>query len=81
MEKYSHHFVNNYQGLVAFGLDRKTDIDSIIVFLQRFSDDQMARLIAERMSQDEINELFDYLMGLMKSKLSEEEYHRFFLKD
>jgi hypothetical protein len=37
MGKYTHDFVNNYQGIVAFGLDRETDVNSIVIFLQRLS--------------------------------------------
>ncbi|MBN1277055.1 MAG: cytoplasmic protein [Deltaproteobacteria bacterium] len=81
MEKHTHRFVEEYDGLVGFGLDRETDEFALTYYLQKFSDDGFISLIRERMTDDEIESLFNTLAGLLKKHLTEEEYHRCFLKD
>ena len=68
-------------GLVGFGLDRKTNEDTLIYYLQKFSDDEHMALIRERLSDSDMEALFDLLTGLLKCHLSEKEYHRVFLKE
>lgn len=51
------------------------------VYLQKFSDDQFITVMRERLSDEEIEELFDLLSRLLKKYLNEEEYHTLFLKD
>jgi len=81
MSKHSHGFVEGYDGLVGFGYDRKTDEDTILYYLQKFSDDEHAALILARMSDSDMEELFSLLGRLLKKYLNEEEYHSKFLKD
>jgi hypothetical protein len=81
MRRHRHDFVEKYQGMIAFGYSRKEDERSLIAFLQKFSDDYLMQLISKRVSDSEIEDLVDLLTGLMKKHLSEEEYHRYFLKD
>lgn len=81
MVKHSHRFVEEYQGPVAFGLERKVDEDTLTWYLQKFSEDAHMALIRERMSDSDMAALFDLLGGLLKRYLSETEYHRVFLKD
>jgi hypothetical protein len=81
MSKHSHRFVEEYDGLVGFGLDRETDEHTLTYYLQKFSDDRLFGLIRKRMSDEELEGLFDRVAGLMKRHLSEEEYHRYFLMD
>lgn len=81
MGKHSHRFVEEYQGVVAFGLDRKTDEATLTWYLQKFSEDAHMALIRERLSDPDMAALFDVLGGLLKRYLSEKEYHRVFLKD
>ena len=81
MGKHNHRFVEEYQGLVAFGLDRKTDEATLTWYLQKFSEDAHMALIRERLSDSDTAELFDFLGGLLKRYLSEKEYHEVFLKD
>ena len=38
-------------------------------------------LIKKRMTQEELEEVFNLLTRLLKTHLSEEEYHGYFLKD
>jgi hypothetical protein len=81
MGKHSHRFVDEYEGLPGFGMDRKSDEATITWYLQKFSDDTHLALIRERMSDEDLGELFDLLGKLLKKYLAEEEYHRIFLKD
>jgi hypothetical protein len=81
MEKNKHRFVEEYDGLVGFGLTRETDECTLIYYLQRFSEDQLMALIRDRMSQEDMEVIFNLITRLMKKHLSEEEYHKHFLKD
>jgi hypothetical protein len=79
--KHNHHFVNQYQGLVGFGLDRETDENSLMVYLQKFSDDSLLAKIIPLLSDHEIQETVNLISRLLKTHLNEEEYHRQFLKE
>ncbi len=81
MATHSHDFVENYQGLVGFGADRETDENTLIYYLQKFSDDSLITLMVKRMGPEELEEIFDLVTQVMKRHLSEPEYHRLFLKD
>jgi hypothetical protein len=81
MSKHAHSFVESYDGLVAFGLSRKTDEESLICYLQKFSDDDLIKRLAPRLSDEEINQLFELISRLMRKYLADEEYHKYFLKD
>ena len=81
MATHHHRFVETYTGPVGFGLERKLDECALIFYLQKFSDDDLMALIRERMSRKDMEELFDLLARLLKSYLTEEEYHQYFLKN
>jgi len=81
MKKHTHRFVEEYDGLVGFGLDREGDENTLTYYLQKFSDDECMALIRERISQGDMEEFFDLLTRLLKTCLAEEEYHKVFLKD
>jgi len=81
MAKHSHRFVEEYNGLVGFGLDRQTDENTLTYYLQKFSDDRLMETIRDRMSDTDMEALFDMLARLMKKYLTEEEYHQYFLKE
>ena len=81
MNKHTHRFVEEYDGLVGFGLDREVDEYTLTYYLQKFSDDRFMALMRRRMSQSDMAALFDLLTRLMKEYLSEPEYHQYFLKD
>ena len=81
MAQHRHEFVETYDGMMAFGYSREEDERSLIVFLQKFSDDDLMRLLCSRLGDSEIEALVDRLTGLMKSHLSEAEYHQYFLKE
>ena len=80
-EQHSHRFVEEYEGLVGFGLDRETDEHTLTYYLQKFSDDELMALIRSRLTEPEMEELFNLVARLMKLHLTEEEYHRDFLKE
>lgn len=81
MTRHSHHFVETYEGLVGFGLNRETDENTIIYYLQKFSDDELMRQIVPKMKDAELSEIFELISRLLKRHLSEADYHRLFLKD
>jgi hypothetical protein len=81
MTKHSHRFVEEYDGFVGMGFSREVDEKTLVYYLQKFSDDQLMSLMSRRMSQRDMEELFDRLNRLMKTYLSDDEYHRHFLKE
>jgi hypothetical protein len=81
MPEHRHRFVEEYTGLVGFGQDRETDEASLIVYLQKFSDDDLMKTLRERLDDDELEELFQVLSRLLRKHLNSEEYHRLFLKE
>jgi len=81
MPKHNHKFVEEYNGLVGFGYNREIDEATIRYYLQKFSDDEHVSLILGRMSDPDLEALFNLLGDLMKKYLNEEEYHKYFLKD
>jgi hypothetical protein len=81
MATHTHRFVEAYTGLVGYGLDRPTDESTLMVYLQKFSDDALMGLLVPRLSDAELSDLFDIMNRLMRRHLSEDEYHRLFLKD
>lgn len=81
MAIHSHNHVETYQGMVGFGLDRETDENTIIYYLQKFSDDTLMATLVKRMTTEELDEIFNLLTRLLKNHLTEPEYHTLFLKD
>ena len=81
MTKHTHRFVEEYDGLVGFGFDREGDENTLTYYLQKFSDDECMALIRERISQGDMEEVFDLVTRLLKTYLAEEEYHKVFLKE
>ena len=81
MPKHSHRFVEEYSGLVGFGFSREVDEHTLTYYLQKFSDDQLMALIRGRISDEDMEEVFNLLGRLLKEYLNDEEYHRYFLKD
>jgi len=81
MKQHSHDFVETYTGLVGFGLDRQTDEQTIIYYLQKFSDDQLMKRLIPLLSSGELEEIFGLINRLLKAYLSDTEYHNLFLKE
>lgn len=81
MPDHSHRFIEDFEGFIGFGLNRESDMDTVIYYLQKFSDDHLMALLRERLTDEERQTIFDLLSGLLRKHLSEPEYHRYFLKN
>jgi len=81
MAKHSHDFVETYTGLVGFGLDRETDRNTIVYCLQKFSDDALMAVLKQRMTAPELETIFNLITETLTNHLSEEEYHKYYLKE
>jgi hypothetical protein len=81
MSKYTHNFVEEYNGHVGFGFDREVDEATLTCYLQMFADDRLMALIRNRMSEADMEVLFDMISRLLKQYLTEPEYHEYFLRD
>ena len=81
MALHSHRFVEEYDGLVGYGMDRPTDEATLVVYLQKFSDDECLKALIPRMSDEDMEQLFNQIGFLLKKHFEEEEYHSLFLKD
>ncbi len=81
MARHKHTIVEEYDGMVAFGLSREVDEMSLMYYLQKISDDDMVRVLVSRLTDEEIERCFALMSELMRKHLSDDEYHRLFLKD
>ena len=81
MKRHSHNFVDTYDGLVGFGADRDTDENTVLYYLQKFSDDLLMKKLLKRLSEDELSEIFNLITRLLKVHLTDTEYHDLFLKE
>lgn len=81
MARHSHTFVETYNGFLGYGMDRQTDEDTVAVYLQKFSDDGLMKVILKRMSDSELAAIFETISKMLKIHFTEPEYHRYFLKD
>ena len=81
MPAHTHEFVESYGGLVGFGLNRETDENTVIYYLQKFSDDALMAEMRKRMGDDDLSALFNLLSGLLRKHFTEDEYHCLFLKE
>ncbi|MGD2271833.1 MAG: cytoplasmic protein [Desulfobacterales bacterium] len=81
MPLHTHDFVEDYNGLVGFGLNRQTDENTVFYYLQKFSDDTLLQKLIKRLSGEELDEIHSLISRLLKNHLSETEYHQLFLKD
>ena len=77
----THRFIHDYKGLGAFGLDRATDEETIRFYLQKFSEDTFTETLVKRLSDIELEEIYEFIHKFLKHHISEEEYHHLFLKD
>ncbi len=81
MAKHRHDFVENYDGLLGFGYDRSTDENTVRCYVQKFSDDRLMDVLIPRLSDEELEEVFNLVARMLKNHLTENEYHTHFLKD
>ncbi len=81
MAQHSHNFVETYRGMVGFGLNRETDENTIVYYLQKISDDALMEVLKKRLNDKELAVLFDLISDLLHNHLSNKEYHSLFLKE
>jgi hypothetical protein len=79
--KETHQFIHRYKGLGAFGMDRKTDEETIMFYLQKFSEDTFMAHLVPLLDSKELEEIYELIHRLLKRHISEDEYHALFLKD
>ncbi len=66
---------------ICFGMNRDLDEQSLVTFLQRATSDELLDTLIPRLAEDEVAKVVDFLTGLMRKHLSEQEYHQLFLDD
>ena len=66
---------------IVFGLSEEQDRRSIVTFLRLLGRPEFAELLARRLNASEIEQLSDQVMLLIRTHISEDEYHRVFLGD
>ena len=81
MPKHSHSFVETFDGFTGYGLDRESNENTVQIYLQKFSDDDLMKTVLKRMTDDDLASLFEITGKMLKKYLNESEYHRLFLKD
>ncbi|NOX34494.1 MAG: cytoplasmic protein [Deltaproteobacteria bacterium] len=81
MKKDTHNFIQGYKGLGAFGLDRETNEETIMFYLQKFSEDSFLKVFLPRLSDLELEEIYLFINDKLKQHILEDEYHSLFLKD
>ncbi len=81
MTAHSHRFIEEFDGFIGFGLNQESDMDTVVYYLQKFSDDQLMKLLRKRLTDEDCQTIFDLLSGLLRKHLSETEYHHYFLKE
>lgn len=64
---------------ICFGLSEDLDKQSFALFLQLAGQAQFAKLLASRLSSEEIIRFADDFTSLMRKHLKENEYHQYFL--
>ena len=79
--RHSYRFVEEYDGLIGFGFDRETNANTLTYYLQKFAEDRHMAIMRDRMSESDMEDLFNLLGRFLKQYLTEEEYHDYFLKD
>lgn len=80
-KKDTHQFIHEYKGIGAFGMDRKSDEETIMFYLQKFSEDAFMNALLPRLSHRELEDIYDWINAYLKKHISEDEYHNLFLKD
>lgn len=66
---------------MCFGLTEEIDRQSFLTFLRLCGRQELAQILAERMTSQEIIEVVDSFFDLLKKHLNKNEYHQYFLLD
>ncbi len=81
MTSHSHQFIEQYDGIMAFGLDRQTDEETLTCYLQKFSDDDLLKVLLPRLEPKTLSTLYNSINAILRKHLNHDEYHRLFLKE
>jgi hypothetical protein len=81
MTKHSHRFVETFDGVIGYGLDRESNENTVQLYLQKFSDDHLMHTLLKRMTDDDLAEIFEITGKMLRKYLTGPEYHRLFLKE
>lgn len=81
MKKDTHQFIQEYDGIAAFGMDRASDEETIMFYLQKFSEDSFMKALLPKLSDQELEEIYEWVNAYLKKYIPEDEYHSLFLKD
>lgn len=81
MKKDTHQFIQEYKGIAAFGVNRRSDEETIMFYLQKFSEDAFMKALIPRLSDQELEDIYEWINAYLKKHIPENEYHRLFLKD
>ena len=81
MARHSHDFIENFDGFIGFGLNKESDRDTVVYYLQKFSDDRLMERLRTRLTDEDCESIFNLLSGLLRKHLSEPEYHSLFLRE
>ena len=71
MPKHSHRFVETFDGIAGYGLDRQTNEHTVQLYLQKFSDDRLMETILTRMTDDDLTEIFEMTSKMLRKYLTE----------
>ena len=77
----SHSSTGKSASSICFGLNRELDEQSLAIFLQRATCDDLLATLIPRLDEGEVASVVDFLTGMMHKHLSKQEYHRLFLED
>lgn len=77
----AHTFMKPDPAKICFGLSEELDRSSLTHFLRLSGGKHFAEVFSSRLSSEEIHQLSDMFMVLIRKHLSEQEYHSLFLQD
>ena len=63
MKKDTHQFIQEYKGIAAFGMDRESDEETVMFYLQKFSEDSFMKTLLPRLSRRELEEIYEWVHG------------------
>jgi len=66
---------------ICFGLNRELDERSFSLFLQLAGNEELTKVLASRLSSENMDRIVTEFTSLMKQYLTEDEYHRLFLRE
>ncbi len=66
---------------ICFGFDRGTDEQSLVIFLEQFTNKKLLNTLIPRMEDEDISALVSSITQLLRKHLKEKEYHQLFLEE